>query len=349
MVFLLLSPLLEAEKMVVIKPVESLWLKPNPPVPAQLVGPWLGWRDVPDHDTQLLYGERVIATGEEDGDWIRVKTFDQPWFNKKEAAWDYCSGWIRKDAVTPVDEFPARNLVVVSQYARVYQEPNLSKSPRTLAVFSIGTLLNGKRHDGDWWHVDLLDGDRGFIAISDANSLDAIDLADKNVLSGRLGSVFYSFLGSPYCWGGRSAYARGALTSVDCSSLVNLMFLACGLRVPRNSGCQYQFATKKDPCDLEPGDFLFLKDSSTKPAFSHITHIMHYLDDDVDGNYLLGEATGADSLEDKDRRTRIVTDKERFGVSIKTLKDGARVGDYEFYGGTFLQGIDLQALREVLR
>ncbi len=64
------------------------------------------------------------------------------------------------------------------------------------------------------------------------------------------------FLGAPYLWGGRSSYFSTPIASVDCSSLIHLLYRAQGISIPRDAHDQYLFG--KPSTELKPGDPLYL-------------------------------------------------------------------------------------------
>ncbi|MCC5832758.1 MAG: C40 family peptidase [Chlamydiales bacterium] len=64
------------------------------------------------------------------------------------------------------------------------------------------------------------------------------------------------FLGAPYLWGGRSSYFSDPVASIDCSGLINLLYRAQGIAIPRNAHDQFLFGKAIE--SLRPGDPLFL-------------------------------------------------------------------------------------------
>jgi len=66
--------------------------------------------------------------------------------------------------------------------------------------------------------------------------------------------VAKQFLGSPYLWGGKTSHG------LDCSSLVQLSLMACGVDCPRDSGPQKDTLGQEVAIeDRKPGDLLFYK------------------------------------------------------------------------------------------
>ena len=66
--------------------------------------------------------------------------------------------------------------------------------------------------------------------------------------------VAESLIGSPYKWGGRTAWG------LDCSALVQLALSAVGVNVPRDSGPQHEVGVGLDhEKDLRRGDLVFWK------------------------------------------------------------------------------------------
>ncbi|MFZ0565909.1 MAG: NlpC/P60 family protein [Chlamydiales bacterium] len=73
------------------------------------------------------------------------------------------------------------------------------------------------------------------------------------------------FLGAPYLWGGRAACSKDNIASVDCSGLINLLYRAQGIEIPRDTYDQY-LKSRPTPI-LKPGDLIYL---SKKERASHV-------------------------------------------------------------------------------
>jgi len=67
-----------------------------------------------------------------------------------------------------------------------------------------------------------------------------------------------TWLGTPYRYGGTSRYG------IDCSSLVQHAFAACGLRLPRTAAQQALVGYAVDPANLRAGDRLYFSASGTR-------------------------------------------------------------------------------------
>ena len=79
------------------------------------------------------------------------------------------------------------------------------------------------------------------------------------------------FLGAPYLWGGRASYQNKPIGSVDCSGLINLLYRAQGIFIPRDSGPQALFAKKIRRLGI--GDLLYLGDP--------VCHVLLKVDHDL--------------------------------------------------------------------
>ncbi len=80
------------------------------------------------------------------------------------------------------------------------------------------------------------------------------------------------FLGAPYLWGGRSSFLYGIIASVDCSGLINLLYRAQGITIPRNAHEQSCFG--KRTTNPLPGDPLYLAKEE------RVSHVVLKLNDD---------------------------------------------------------------------
>jgi hypothetical protein len=73
-----------------------------------------------------------------------------------------------------------------------------------------------------------------------------------------------SFLGVPYLWGGRSE------AGIDCSGLMQLVYLLHGVKIPRDASQQEKFFSKRSDTieDALPGDVFFFKNEN-----GHVYHV----------------------------------------------------------------------------
>ena len=231
-------------------------------------------------ESQVLFGECLLG-GEPQGGWLHVECVEQQYCDG-EGRWMGYPGWIEEWQVTEVDEFPLNNLVVTALWAEILSEEPLQ--------VSAGTKLCGVNCSEGWWSVRLPSGQQGRIAVTHV----------KEISSGVDGALMISIakkmVGSPYLWGGRSAYHKDWKTGVDCSGLTNLLYRMQGIDIPRNAHDQYLKSEALDWEQLQLGDLLF-EVSEKNPE--RIDHVILYA-----GNEELIEAT----LQEK--RVRLVPPRE---------------------------------------
>ncbi|MFA5999098.1 MAG: NlpC/P60 family protein [Candidatus Babeliales bacterium] len=262
--------------------------------------------------TQILLGEHILAheeyVDENSKKWLKVNAPQQE-FYKVPFGWHGFPGWIEHDQALAVDSYPVHNLVVKSLLANL-----LDEAKNILQTVSIGTRLNGEKLDkeSNLWRVVLPDGQIAFIKNDDVYPINAtveesIDDLRKSIISKAM-----EFLGSSYSWGGRSAQNELlTISSVDCSSLMNLSFLAHGLQIPRMSHEQFLRSEKiEEGKDLKPGDLIFFT-SITKKS-SRMDHVMMYLGD----NKIL-ETTTLDQ-----KKVRVIPFNERMCLTYDLLQSG---------------------------
>ncbi|MFA6263388.1 MAG: NlpC/P60 family protein [Candidatus Babeliales bacterium] len=356
----------------------SAWSEPNPQElgacqgePAKILPPLplLGSVNVPHHVTQLLYGERVKVCAEpECNGWVKIQTLEQIGFDQLKRHWCYVYAWVRGDNVLPVTAFTQPNVVVTHQWATVYARPDPTSCVYMHIPFA--SLLCGSKveQSSGWYCIELYDGRIGFVHAGQLAELSAV-VRDANIATIRTALVNFAHdfvqVKSLYLWGGRSpanpenfqdvAMAVGSAASVDCSGLINLVYRACGLSVPRNSYAQFLKATPVEPARVQPGDLIFLEIANAF-GISRVRHVLMYIGTDAADNALLIESTGGDAV--KEKCTRVTTMQANFGVknlkhvtngqTIARFEKGQKLSSAKIYCGTFLDREHLQERRTEL-
>lgn len=295
--------------------------------------------------TQLLLGEYIVAyeeyTDKNNCVWLKVHALQQEKF-VGPCGWLGYPGWIKADQTVKVTEYPAYNIVVHSMLSDLTDiDGNI------IQTVSVGTRFQGIQINETLWQVMLPDQTIAYIKHQDIYEIvptlqESIDNLRTSIIA-----KAKEFIGNWYSWGGRSAQSElfGNISSVDCSALVNLSFLAHGLQLPRMSKEQFLASCEiRSGADLQPGDLIFYASVFKNPKYKNplqIDHIMIYIDD----NKLL-EATFAD-----DHTIRITDCDTRIGKACHEIESGEIIKyegeEYYVYFGTFFNSIqNLQKLRD---
>ncbi|MFC6590969.1 NlpC/P60 family protein [Deinococcus lacus] len=163
--------------------------------------------------SEVLLGES-LAVLRVQGDWASVRL-----------DLDGYTGWIPRSLVVSSSE--DATVACSALRGHVYAEPH--EASEVLAQLSLGARLwAGEERvvDGRGWRAVRLPGGRpGWVGASllRPSLWDPVDLA-------------LAFRGTPYRWGGRTAWG------VDCSGLVQTVYAACGVQLPRDAGQQWAAA-----------------------------------------------------------------------------------------------------------
>lgn len=258
--------------------------------------------DDAEHLSQVLYGEPVTLV-EARGDWVRVRADEQP--SESRGAWQGYCGWTRADALLSMA--PQRTDVVVRT-----RQALLQRGP-DMVILSVGTRLRRESQARGLSYVRLLDGT---LAEVDSDSLYVPAGQTQADARSQIVRTAELFLGTSYYWGGRSGVQPELSIGVDCSGLVSLAYRVEGIDLPRDSRDQRLRARPVKRKDLAPGDLVFL----TEPGRpKRISHVMIY--------------TGGDGvIESRKSSGRVLRSsfKERFGMPLTQLENGAEVTDYSF-------------------
>ncbi|MFQ6611983.1 MAG: NlpC/P60 family protein [Fidelibacterota bacterium] len=175
------------------------------------------YRD-PDYNspvvTQALLGESCACLELQD-QWIRIRQ------------WDEYEGWIHSLSGVSSNETYATDCTFDQLWGALFLNPGLTRHHRDL---SFGAVVKGERLNGRWY-ITLPDGTHGWARVKFRRTI-------REPLRTNVIKLARYFLGSPYCWGGKTP--RG----FDCSGLVQTVFKAVGVSLPRDARDQSEFFTE---------------------------------------------------------------------------------------------------------
>ncbi len=204
--------------------------------PFRVTAPVLPLRGAPrpgaSLDTELLFGEDVTVFDRRDG-WSWIK-----------AARDGYVGYAPNDGLTATESPTPATHRVATLRTFLFSRPDLKVPP--VKVLHHGSLLRIGGRSGDYYELES----GGFVYAAHIRSLEKPDT--DPVETARL------YLHTPYLWGGRSSLG------LDCSALVQLAWMACGIPCPRDSDMQRDgfgdnVPYAGDESVLKRGDLVFWK------------------------------------------------------------------------------------------
>jgi gamma-D-glutamyl-L-lysine dipeptidyl-peptidase len=185
----------------------------------------------PDYSHQELRETQLLF-----GEKLKLLEEQGEWLKIAALEQPFCHGWVHRSEVKEVTAFEASTHVICAK-AAVFAEQ----------ILSYGTLL------------------------SNVESSPLIRKLPKHPIREVIVEDAKLFLGAPYLWGGRAFPLEQTISSVDCSGLINLLYRAQGLQIPRNAHEQY---LKSRPTNyLKPGDPLYLAKEK------RVNHVVLKLDD----------------------------------------------------------------------
>ena len=267
--------------------------------------------------SQLLFGEKVILIDESQG-WALVEAVEQQTF-RPLGRWEGYRGWVRMEFIRPCRTEDGAGGIVKTRTAPVFADP--SEESVTLFELSVGTRITADDTSVKsrmYCAITLADGTNGWVEVERlrmAGFRQAEDQDRESMLATAL-----LFLGTPYLWGGRSMYMpalRTATTGVDCSGLVNLVYRAHGIDIPRDAHEQWMKAQPVPGGELKPCDLIFAARGDDA-----VSHVMLFAGGET---FIEAHETGEE--------VKITTYSERFGLDIAgiaqcdhvCLEDGRKV------------------------
>jgi cell wall-associated NlpC family hydrolase len=280
-------------------------------------------------ETQLLLNEVLLYRGEND-EWYQVEAIEQSDFTP-EALWRGYPGWVRKRAIREVKKVKRNTIVIKGKGAYVYKEPD--QASKTIITVSMGTRFHATGQiTGDFCQISLPENGNGWV--SKRNTRSMTREAGEKQLRRSIVNTAKLFLGVPYLWGGRSIKSEvrknskpGTLNpqpdvvrGVDCSGLINLVFRANNIDIPRNAHVQWMVTPKISYDATQPGDLVFV---SNVGEFYKISHVMIYLGGDEFIEALeTGTIVKINSFRDKFGKTLVELAKQDLVIENKKIYCG---------------------------
>ncbi|MGB1360490.1 MAG: NlpC/P60 family protein [Alphaproteobacteria bacterium] len=175
--------------------------------------------------TQLIYGEKVEVLGDETNFGTKVKSL-----------WDGYTGFIdTKDLIPDYNQDIKINVLS----APVFQGADL-KSPH-ICNLSLNSQCQSIEISGDFINIGI-----GWVYNKHTCPVNEVYSFDKIIDLAEL------FLNVPYVWGGKSS------NWIDCSAFIQMIFMACGIDIPRDTSEQCKLNWDKvDISNISKADLVF--------------------------------------------------------------------------------------------
>ncbi len=188
----------------------------------------------PDGETanELLYGERVHVYDRVDA-WLRVTTERDGYL-----------GWLNAAALA--ETLPEPNYRFTAPRGHVFAAPTVASE--RLFELSFGGALRVEGEEKGWARVVYGRDGTGYVRTS---LLEPLTTPHPEPSPHAVTHFAKRFLETPYSWGGVSAWG------LDCSGLVQTVYGAFGVALPRDADQQARCGAEVGPDDAQPGDLLF--------------------------------------------------------------------------------------------
>lgn len=180
--------------------------------------------------SELLYGEPIAVYDSQEG------------FCRVACGRDRYLGYLPLAAISHQLPEPTHRLIALR--AHLYAQPRVDSE--RLCELALNTPLAVARIREGWAEVRLKDT-RGYLKVALLRPLGQL-LAPSPA---SVVALAKAFLYTPYSWGGISAWG------LDCSGLVQTVYAAHGIALPRDADQQARVGRELDVAAARPGDLLF--------------------------------------------------------------------------------------------
>ncbi len=192
-------------------------------------------------DNEGLFGEAFEVTGSENG------------FAFGSLCTDGYRGWVPQNCLAEKMPNPNAQLIVPMTHVTI---ANNIKSSSCFSL-SLGAMVHVISTENDCAKITTLGG-HGFLSNRHIQRLSKGQNSFKKISDSSADRDWVAtaedLIGSPYKWGGRTAWG------LDCSALVQLSLLTAGINAPRDSGPQHHLGMSVNKeTNLKRGDLVFWK------------------------------------------------------------------------------------------
>jgi len=195
---------------------------------------------------EALYGMVVEILEEPAPGWYQIRTHYR--YEGFVSADDLIVGDAEAEAWAALDKKVVRN----KNFCDVLSEPkvqgwHLANLARGCVVAPVAEAENG------WQKVQLADGRTGYVPEAILDTYHAVPLSDdEETLRKALVDAALLYQGTHYRWGGKSP------AGIDCSGLVSMAYMLCGVIIHRDASIEEGFPLKEIPIEqIKPGDAIF--------------------------------------------------------------------------------------------
>lgn len=193
--------------------------------------------------------------------------------------WRYCQledgylGWLPKSGFAPGDEAfiehwrNQKKMIVTTNYCQVWE--NRSENSHPVSDLVRGNKIIKLNRIDDWYEVELPDHREGYVKAIYVDEEDSLLNRPKPGAEEILNTA-YSFIGTPYLWGGLS------IKGFDCSGFTQTVFKLNDIKLPRDANMQVkegkEIIIDENFSNLQPVDLLFWGSDTNQ-----ITHVGIYI------------------------------------------------------------------------